>query len=168
MLLFGMVKIKNCESCGVEIEGWANINKKFCCQRCYINYWRRKNKNRVREYSFHRKFSDQTIKELDRYIKKTEPIIKILGCSIEDFKKHIESKFVSGMNWENHNAKGWHIDHIRPCASFNLINPEHQRQCFHYTNLQPLWWNENIAKSDKWVAMPKRKEKFQSVNKNLS
>jgi hypothetical protein len=54
------------------------------------------------------------------------------------------------MTWENHGRYGWHIDHIRPCASFDLADPEQQRKCFHYTNLQPLWASENMRKGDKW------------------
>jgi hypothetical protein len=52
------------------------------------------------------------------------------------------------MNWENQGE--WHIDHIRPCASFNLDNEEERYQCFHYTNLQPLWTEDNLIKSDKY------------------
>jgi hypothetical protein len=52
------------------------------------------------------------------------------------------------MTWENHGKFGWHIDHIIPCASFDLTDLEQQKKCFHYTNFQPLWWRENILKSD--------------------
>jgi hypothetical protein len=68
----------------------------------------------------------------------------LLGIDREGFKKHIESLFKSGMSWDNYGQ--WHIDHIRPCASFDLTDPEQQRQCFHYTNLQPLWAIENARK----------------------
>jgi HNH endonuclease. len=54
------------------------------------------------------------------------------------------------MSWDNYGRDGWHIDHIRPCASFDLTDPEQQRQCFHYTNLQPLWAADNIRKGAKW------------------
>jgi DNA/RNA endonuclease G (NUC1) len=53
------------------------------------------------------------------------------------------------MNWENYGKNGWHIDHIIPCASFDLTDPKQQKNCFHYTNLQPLWAADNIRKSDK-------------------
>lgn len=73
----------------------------------------------------------------------------LIGCSREHLVKHIESQFKDGMNWSNYGAKGWHIDHILPCASFDLTNPDHQKICFHYTNLQPLWWLDNIKKHAK-------------------
>lgn len=50
------------------------------------------------------------------------------------------------MNWDNHGII-WEIDHIKPCVSFNLIDPEQQKQCFHYTNLQPLFKTNEVAKS---------------------
>jgi hypothetical protein len=53
------------------------------------------------------------------------------------------------MSWGNYGLHGWHVDHIIPCASFDLTDPEQQRQCFHYTNLQPLWAEDNLRKSDK-------------------
>ena len=46
--------------------------------------------------------------------------------------------------------RGWHIDHIKPCASFDLTDPKQQQQCFHYSNLQPLWWYDNLSKGDKY------------------
>ena len=61
-----------------------------------------------------------------------------------------ESLFQSGMTWENHGKYGWHIDHIRPCSSFDLTDPEQQKLCCHYTNLQPLWAKDNLSKGYKW------------------
>ena len=76
--------------------------------------------------------------------------MELVGCSIPDLIKHLESKFQEGMNWSNYGFYGWHIDHIRPCSSFNLLNEEEQKQCFHYTNLQPLWAKDNLQKHNKW------------------
>ena len=75
---------------------------------------------------------------------------ELTGADIDVVKAHLERQFVDGMTWENRGA--WHVDHIRPCASFDLTDPEQQRQCFHYTNLQPLWAEDNLAKSDRWDA----------------
>lgn len=72
-----------------------------------------------------------------------------LGCSPAFLRKYLESLFVEGMLWENYGFYGWHIDHILPCASFNFKLPEEQKKCFHYTNLQPLWAEDNLRKSDK-------------------
>ena len=80
---------------------------------------------------------------------KSKPMLELLGCTIEELKQHLESKFLPGMTWENHTRDGWHIDHIKPCSSFDLSKEEEQRICFHYTNLQPLWAHENFSKSDK-------------------
>jgi hypothetical protein len=75
--------------------------------------------------------------------------VDLIGCSIDYLKIHLQSKFTNGMNWNNYGRYGWHIDHILPCASFDLTDPEQQKKCFHYTNLQPLWAVDNIRKSDK-------------------
>ncbi len=74
-------------------------------------------------------------------------LMKILGCSIDDFRKHLESQFRDGMSWDNYGKKGWHIDHIKPCACFDLTDYLQQKKCFNYTNLQPLWAEDNYAKN---------------------
>ena len=72
--------------------------------------------------------------------------------STAELVTYIEKLFVDGMSWDNYGPTGWHIDHIKPCASFDLTNQDEQRQCFHYTNLQPLWAADNIRKGAKMVA----------------
>lgn len=74
--------------------------------------------------------------------------IELTGCSHEALINHLESKFSEGMTWENYGK--WHIDHIRPCASFDLTCAEQQRTCFNWVNLQPLWARDNIIKGCKW------------------
>ena len=77
---------------------------------------------------------------------------ELLGCSIKEFRRHLEKQFKDGMSWDNH-GKGpgkWNIDHDRPCASFNLLKEEHRRMCFHYTNQQPMWATENLSKNSKF------------------
>lgn len=75
--------------------------------------------------------------------------VKDLGCSIEEFKIYIESKFQLGMNWDNWSRHGWHIDHIKPLSKFNLKDREQFLLACHYTNLQPLWAIDNLRKSKK-------------------
>ena len=75
--------------------------------------------------------------------------IELLGCTVKECREYLEKQFKEGMTWENHSKNGWHIDHILPCASFDLNDPEQQKKCFHYTNLQPLWAEENRLKRDK-------------------
>ena len=63
--------------------------------------------------------------------------------------KYLERKFQPGMTWRNQSRFGWHIDHIKPCSKFDLSDPIQQKICFNYKNLQPLWAEENIRKSNK-------------------
>lgn len=73
----------------------------------------------------------------------------LLGCSIDFFKKYLESNFKKGMSWNNYGYYGWHVDHIIPCCSFDLSKEENQLKCFHYSNLQPLWAKEKLSKGSK-------------------
>ena len=77
---------------------------------------------------------------------KSASTIELLGCTPEHARLHIESQFTEGMTWDN-----IHVDHIQPCASFDLEDPNEQRKCFHYTNLQPLFASDNLRKSDQIV-----------------
>lgn len=76
--------------------------------------------------------------------------MELVGCAIPFLRGYLEAKFKVGMSWSNHGA-GWHIDHIKPCASFNLLDEKEQKKCFHYKNLQPLWAEENLSKGDKII-----------------
>lgn len=121
--------------------------------------WRANNKERLRVIH-HKKFNTDPQYKI-RYVLrnrfrcivegrcKTQSALTLLGCSVEEFKNYIENKFKAGMSWENHGGKGWHFDHIKPCSSFDLSDISQQEKCFHYTNFQPLWWYENLSKSDK-------------------
>ena len=79
---------------------------------------------------------------------KSASSVKLMG--VDDIKTvwdHLEKLFKPGMTKENYGK--WHVDHIIPCAAFDLTKPGEQFKCFHYTNLQPLWAHENFSKSDK-------------------
>jgi uncharacterized protein with gpF-like domain len=80
---------------------------------------------------------------------KTGSTVKDLGCSIPELKTYLESKFQEGMSWDNYCYRGWHIDHIIPLSSFNLQIREEFLKANHYTNLQPLWAEENLKKGSK-------------------
>lgn len=73
----------------------------------------------------------------------------LVGCTMDFLKGYLEGKFQKGMTWKNQGS--WHIDHIIPCISFDLSKKEEQRQCFHYTNLQPLWAKDNFSKQAKII-----------------
>jgi hypothetical protein len=80
-------------------------------------------------------------------LNKNKEFNEIIGCTIEELKKHLEKQFLEGMNWENHGFYGWHIDHIIPLSS--AITEEDLYKLCHYTNLQPLWAKDNLKKSNK-------------------
>lgn len=83
--------------------------------------------------------------------------VRDLGCSIEELKIHLESKFYYNketgetMSWDNYGLYGWHIDHIMPLISFNLTDREQFLKACHYTNLQPLWAKDNLSKGSKII-----------------
>lgn len=72
---------------------------------------------------------------------------QLVGCSTTELATHLERKFNKGMTWQNYGTH-WHVDHIIPCSKFDHMLPHHVRQCWHYSNLQPLWAADNLAKSD--------------------
>jgi len=85
------------------------------------------------------------------YAQKSKNTLSLIGCTVAFLRIHLESQFEPGMNWDNRRA--WHIDHIKPCASFDLTKPEEQAVCFYYTNLQPLWAIDNLKKGAKVLVL---------------
>lgn len=81
--------------------------------------------------------------------KQRDSLSLLLGCTIEELKAQFESQFTEGMTWEKFMSGEIHIDHIKPCASFDLTKVSEQKKCFHHTNLQPLWAEDNLRKSAK-------------------
>lgn len=80
---------------------------------------------------------------------KSAKTLQLLGCSITEFKEYLEERFYDKMTWENYGSY-WHIDHIKPCSLFDLLNEKEQFQCFHYTNMQPLKAEDNLKKYNKF------------------
>jgi hypothetical protein len=74
--------------------------------------------------------------------------LDLLGASVETVKEYLTSLFLPGMTWDNYGT--WHVDHIKPCAKFDLTIPTQQKLCFHYTNLQPLWALDNQIKGARY------------------
>jgi hypothetical protein len=71
-----------------------------------------------------------------------------LGCTLDEFKQWIESKWVRGMSWDNY-GRAWHIDHLVPQSYFDCSKEEELRRCFHFTNLRPLWARKNMRRGAK-------------------
>lgn len=74
---------------------------------------------------------------------------KLVGCSADDLRHHIEKQFQPGMSFENYGE--WHVDHIRPCASFDLSNAWQMSECFNWRNLQPMWAFDNLSKGARYA-----------------
>ena len=81
--------------------------------------------------------------------KKDESLFDILSYSFDALKRHIESMFYEGMSWENYGK--WHVDHVKPCAAFDLTDKDQFDTCWSLSNLQPLWASDNIKKGAKYV-----------------
>ena len=86
--------------------------------------------------------------KLSNFIRSIKGANDFLDCDIIFFIKHIENQFTKEMNWNNHGLV-WELDHIIPISSFNLLNPEEQKKCFHYSNLRPLIKLKNRQKLNK-------------------
>ena len=118
--------------------------------------WNKNNRDKVNNYVKQKKKYDILYKLRCSYrartaiflsqrnYKKTSSITKMLGCSPDELKLHIEKQFTKGMSWDNWNLEGWHIDHIIPLASATT-EKEVYKLC-HYSNLQPLWALDNLKK----------------------
>jgi hypothetical protein len=132
------------------------LNKNKIFKRTKL--WSEKNRDKINKRINNRIKTDYTFKLKKnlrnrvnlaiRGLNKSKTTMKLLGCSIEFLKQHIEKQFKPGMSWDKRHL--FHIDHIRPCASFDLSKPEEQEKCFHYTNLQPLWAKDNLSKGAKY------------------
>jgi len=77
----------------------------------------------------------------------------IVGYTLIDLKRHLEKQFTEGMTWKNHERYGWHIDHKVPVNAFNFTKPEHEdfKKCWALSNLQPMWSEDNMSKSNKLI-----------------
>ena len=135
--------------------------------RKYHGTWREENKEHVnkykRDYERTRRAENpkyrlgirtrtavwQLLKE--RGVKKTNKTFALLGYTIEELMTHLEKQFTEGMTWDNYGE--WHVDHIRPMTSFNFTSSDDPefKECWDLSNLQPLWWNDNLSKGPRYL-----------------
>lgn len=148
------------------------LQKKFASKKrtgyknnlVYMKDWRKRNKEKSNQYA---RKSTKKRKAIDpgfrvqcnlrnrlRHIMKSakkggwSSYSNLTGCTSQELAAHIEKQFKKGMTWDNYGIDGWHVDHIMPCSKFDHTNELHVRQCWHFTNLRPLWAKDNFAKSD--------------------
>lgn len=154
-----------CESNKEKLRVYREANKEKIKVKDKI--WRESNKEKIRikrnNYSKNRlktnvqhKLGSNLRNRLRRAINgnyKAGSAVKDLGCSIDELVSYLESKFQPGMTWDNHGVYGWHIDHIKPLASFDLTDRNQLLDACHYTNLQPLWAKDNLSKKDKLLSI---------------
>lgn len=112
-------------------------------------------RSRMRDYLKERRAKDPNFKLLTNSRTRINQALKantkgagtqaLLGMEIREFKIYIQGQFLPGMTWENYGPV-WHIDHIRPCDSFDLTDSAQQRECFNWSNCQPLLAEDNLRK----------------------
>lgn len=158
-------KNKVCSKCLIE-KPITNFNKnksrndgysQFCkeCVSVLDRLYRPKQRESRNLYQKNRrktdinfKIADNLRRRLNQAIKsntKAKNTISIIGCEISFLRNYLESRFRGNMSWSNY-GDIWEIDHVRPCASFDLSIPGEQERCFNYKNLQPLFNYENRSK----------------------
>ena len=112
-------------------------NRHYCSKKCFSLQMKLSNTLRVRILNACK--AKNTLKQ--------KSSILLIGCTIQEYKQHIESQFSEGMSWDNHGE--WHIDHIIPISSFDLTQLNEQMKAFHYSKCQPLWAKDNYLKGSK-------------------
>lgn len=139
----------NKEKVKIRSTNWRKNNSEY--QKNYYN----KNKKELNEKIKLKKKTDPIFKlktlyrsKLNKILgNKTQKTFDLIGCTPQVLKEHIENQFKDGMSWNNHSQFGWHIDHIIPISSAK--NKKDLVKLCHYTNLQPLWWRDNLQKGNK-------------------
>jgi len=155
----------SCRSCNNNrIAHWHKENNEEFSQ--YQKRWTAKNREKVKNqqknwrnrqplnYRIARSLSTRFkifVREHGLKNSRSKDIENSIGCSIDELCKHLESKFQSGMTWDNYGKNGWEIDHIKPLISFNWEDEESIVVANNYTNLQPLWVKDNRSKSGRCI-----------------
>lgn len=153
----------------IKIAAEYNLNHKEEKAQYMSEYFKIHAKEKIKynnEYEYNRKKIDPAFKlglllrkRLHKALKNDQKIgsaIRDLGCTVKELKAYLESKFYNNpetgetMTWEKWSPRGWHVDHIRPLSSFDLTDREQFLKAANYTNLQPLWAEENLRKGAKY------------------
>jgi len=136
-------RIDNFDKIKISDKMWREKNKEWVRER-RRNYCRKKFKTDI-NYKLRASLRNRLHSAIIGN-QKAGSAVRDLGCSIDELKKYIESKWLPGMSWDNWTLAGWHIDHITPLSWFDLTNRDQLLIAVHYTNLQPLWWDDNLRK----------------------
>lgn len=113
--------------------------------RAYCKEWERNKKDSDPQYLLRKVLRSRVSNQLNRLGGiKAGSAVRDLGCTVEELMVHLEKQFQPGMTWENRGE--WHIDHIKPLASFDLTDEVQFKEACNYTNLQPLWAKDNLSK----------------------
>jgi len=154
---------KNKDSVKEYVKTWYEENKEH--RKQYLKEYREKNIDKIRktkrDYERNRKASDPLYKLISNFrtaiyqvlkesnVEKNGHYFDILGYTPEELIVHLENQFTEGMTWENYGE--FHVDHKLPISSFNIkeIGDEEFMKCWCLDNLQPMWGEENIRKSNK-------------------
>ena len=101
-----------------------------------------------------------------KYNRKASKSVELLGCSIQEYRDHIESLFTKDMSWEGFMKGKIHIDHIVPCCAFDLSDPYQQKLCFNYANTRPMFKLDNLKKVEEDLKLKDYVKNLLISNKN--
>lgn len=158
-----------------KIKKWKQENKEHIktYQDKYMKTWKVKNKEKMKKYfadryqankskinrkARERRANDKAFRLLNNLRSrigkaitdgiKSDETKNLIGCSINELKNILNNNSMIKCLGDNYGYTGWHIDHIIPCAAFDMTKAIEQKRCFNYRNLQPMWGTENMSKND--------------------
>jgi hypothetical protein len=160
-----------------KCKGTVRSECKLCSSKLRKEYYKKNRKKIIKQTNAYKvnKYNTDPEFKLKRLLrcrlyhalrsqnaKKSNRTLKLTGCSLSFLVGYLEAKFKDKMTWENYGE--WHVDHIIPVSSFNLLDEEEQKKCFNYTNLQPLWAEENLSKGNAILS----EEELKKLNCNVN
>ncbi len=170
---------KQCTECKITKTMWefnkqinSLLNRKAICRNCQSGYRKQyqidnkeilAEKQKIYNQKLHRKIANRIRSAMRRAVKdyranKKETTFEYLGCSISYLVEHLEKQFTPDMNWDEFKKGDIHIDHISPLCEYDLTKEENLYKVCNYTNLRPLWWEDNLTKTtqDKKLSIHKK------------